>query len=182
MFDEIGEVYEGDTTTVLPTANNGVNGTWDPATINSDVLGSPYTYTFTPAIPNDVACASTAIVTMTIEVKTPATPSFAQVAPICFGESLEGLPTTSLNGATGTWNPTLDNTQTTTYTFTPTDIVRFTTTTMTIEVNPIVTPTFSFATMYCKSDDIADNLPLISDNDITGTWNAVVINLSLIHI
>ncbi len=178
MFDEIGEVYEGDTTTVLPTANNGVNGTWDPATINSDVLGSPYTYTFTPAIPNDVACASTAIVTMTIEVKTPATPSFAQVAPICFGESLEGLPTTSLNGATGTWNPALDNTQTTTYTFTPTDIVRFTTTTMTIEVNPIVTPTFSFATMYCKSDNIADNLPLISDNDITGTWNAVVINTS----
>ena len=60
------------------------------------------------------------------------TPTFTQVAPICAGETLAALPTTSNNGVTGTWSPALDNTTTTTYTFTPTGCG--TSTTMTIAV------------------------------------------------
>ncbi|MFN7014554.1 MAG: lamin tail domain-containing protein, partial [Bacteroidia bacterium] len=67
---------------------------------------------------------------------TPVTPTFTQVAPICAGNTLSPLPTTSLNGVVGTWAPALNNTATTTYTFTPVDPGECgTSTTMTIVVN-----------------------------------------------
>jgi gliding motility-associated-like protein len=47
-------------------------------------------------------------------------PIFTQVAPICAGDALTPLPTTSNNGIVGSWSPALDNTMTSTYTFTPT--------------------------------------------------------------
>ena len=47
------------------------------------------------------------------------TPTFTQVDPICNGDVLAALPTTSNNGVTGTWSPAIDNTATTTYTFSP---------------------------------------------------------------
>ena len=60
------------------------------------------------------------------------TPTFTQVAPICSGDILAALPTTSTNGVSGTWAPPLDNTTTTTYTFTPSGCAS--STTMTIAV------------------------------------------------
>ncbi|MBL7884963.1 MAG: T9SS type A sorting domain-containing protein, partial [Bacteroidia bacterium] len=47
------------------------------------------------------------------------TPTFTAVTPICAGETLTALPTTSNNSITGVWSPALNNTTTTTYTFTP---------------------------------------------------------------
>lgn len=63
-------------------------------------------------------------------------PVFTQVPPICAGAPLAALPTTSNNGITGTWTPAINNTVTTTYTFTPTVGQCATTATMTITVNP----------------------------------------------
>ena len=74
---------------------------------------------------------------MTITVNPNITPIFAQVAPICSGATLAALPTTSTNSITGTWSPALDNTATTTYTFTPTAGLCATTATMTITVIPL---------------------------------------------
>ena len=73
-------------------------------------------------------------------------PAFTQVAPICTGDTLAALPTTSTNGVAGTWAPAIDAAVTTTYTFTPTSNVCTGTATMTIVVNvkPIVQ--FLFAT------------------------------------
>src|SRR3989442_15790788 len=85
------------------------------------------TYTFTPTAGQ---CATTA--TMTITVNANVTPTFTQVAAICSGATLTALPTTSLNGITGTWSPALNNTATTLYTFTPTAGQCATTATMTI--------------------------------------------------
>jgi hypothetical protein len=70
-------------------------------------------------------------------------PTFTAVAPICSGATLSALPTTSSNGITGTWSPALDNTATTTYTFTPTAGQCATTTTLVITVNPNILPTFN---------------------------------------
>lgn len=67
------------------------------------------------------------------------TPIFTQVTPICSGETFT-LPTVSDNGISGTWSPAINNTQTTTYTFTPLVGQNATTATMTVVVNP--TPTF----------------------------------------
>lgn len=71
------------------------------------------------------------------------TPTFTQVAPVCSGNVLAPLPTTSNNGVTGVWAPPVVNTATTTYTFTPTNPFLATTTTMTIVVNPKPILTFS---------------------------------------
>jgi hypothetical protein len=87
---------------------------------------------------------------LTITVNPTVTPTFTAVAPICSGASLSALPTTSNNGITGTWSPALNNTQTTTYTFTPTAGQCATTTTLTITVNPstINTTTISACDSY----------------------------------
>jgi hypothetical protein len=76
---------------------------------------------------------------ITIAVNPNVTPSFTQVSPICSGATLNALPTTSTNGITGTWSPALNNSATTTYTFTPTDGQCATISTMTIMVNNLNT-------------------------------------------
>ena len=73
--------------------------------------------------------------------------------PICSGDPLSPLPTTSNNGVTGTWSPALDNTITTTYIFTPTGGQCATSTTMTITVNPVDNASISYSSgSYCLTD------------------------------
>jgi|LauGreSuBDMM15SN_2_FD.fasta_scaffold02887_2 uncharacterized protein (TIGR02145 family) len=71
------------------------------------------------------------------------TPTFTQVPAICSGAALSALPTTSNNAVTGTWSPALNNTATTTYTFTPTAGSCDSTATMIITVNPKIDPVLS---------------------------------------
>ena len=105
------DICSGATLAALPTtSNNGITGTWAPALNNTATT----TYTFTPAAGQ---CATTT--TLTITVNAAVTPTFTAVADICSGATLAALPTTSNNGITGTWAPALNNTATTTYTFTP---------------------------------------------------------------
>ena len=151
-------------------SNNGIVGTWSPATVDNTTSG---TYTFSPT-PNIGQCALSKtvqiIVNPTIAVFNPPIP------PICAGAFLAPLPTTSSNGITGSWSPPLDNTNTTTYTFTPAAGQCATTTTeIIIIVNPNITPTFSFVTSICENDT-APLLPTTSDNGITGTWNTPTIS------
>ena len=88
---------------------------------------SSATYTSTTLLNSDEitvqvtsACGTTALSNaVVINVNTIVDPAFTQVAAICSGASLSALPTTSNNGIDGTWFPALDNTATTTYTFTP---------------------------------------------------------------
>ncbi|MFN5031040.1 MAG: gliding motility-associated C-terminal domain-containing protein [Flavobacteriia bacterium] len=89
------------------------------------------------------------------------TPTFDAVAPICSGNPLSPLPTTSTNGITGNWAPVLDNTVTTTYTFTPTSGLCANTTTLSITVNPL--PTIS-----TQPQDI----PICESGSATMTANA----------
>jgi hypothetical protein len=98
------------------------------------------------------------------------TPTFSSVAAICSGDALSALPTTSTNGINGTWSPALNNTATTTYTFTPSGGQCTSTTTLTITVNPIVTPTFNAIADFCFGTT-APLLPGTSLNGISGTWS-----------
>ena len=152
----------------LPTtSNNGVTGTWSPAMNNTATT----TYTFTPTVGQ---CTITPA-TMTIVVN-PITAVFSPVAPICSGGILANLPTTSNNGVTGTWSPAMNNTATTTYTFTPTaGQCTVTPSTLTIAVNPNVIPTFTVITPICSGSAIPI-LPVISNNLITGTWNPTTVS------
>ena len=118
-------------TPLLPTVSlEGIAGIWLPAFIDTSATGV-YMYTFTPY---SGQCASST--TMTILVNPNDIPTFNPVAPICAGDVLTALPLTSTNGITGTWSPALDNSTTTTYTFTPDAWQCATTATLTITVNP----------------------------------------------
>ncbi|WP_310558587.1 immunoglobulin domain-containing protein, partial [Flavobacterium sp.] len=167
LFTQVAPICSGQTLTPLPlTSNNGVTGTWSPLLDNTVTT----TYTFTP----DAGQCTVNPATMTIIVNPPQA-LFTQVAPICSGETLAPLPTTSNNGVTGTWSPILDNTATTTYTFTPTaGQCTVNPVTMTIIVNPIEA-LFTLVAPICLGETLAP-LPTTSNNGVTGTWSPVLDN------
>ena len=167
-FTAVSPICIGDTLAALPTtSNNSINGTWSPALDNTTTT----TYTFTPSAGQ---CATTTTLTINVN-STPATPTFTAVTPICSGAALAALPTTSNNSITGTWSPAIDNTVTTTYTFTPTAGQCATTTTLSITVDSNVTPTFTTVAPIC-SGDVLVALPDTSNNNIVGTWSPAINN------
>ncbi|MBK9398192.1 MAG: hypothetical protein IPN55_13515 [Saprospiraceae bacterium] len=117
----------------LPTTSlNGINGTWSPAIDNT--MTTTYTFTPTPGL-----CASNT--TLSITINQPTIPTFTAPPSYCAGAAIPALPTTSLNGVNGTWSPAIDNTMTTTYTFTPTAGQCASTTTLSITINHKLYPT-----------------------------------------
>ena len=168
-FTAVAPICSGTALAALPTtSNNGINGTWSPAINNTATT----LYTFTPTAGQ---CATTT--TLTISVNPSITPTFAAVAPICSGAVLAALPTTSTNGISGTWSPAINNIATTLYTFTPTVGQCATTTTLTITVNPSVTPTFAVVAPICVGD-VLSPLPTISTNGISGSWSPALNNMA----
>lgn len=166
-FNPVGAICAGDPITPLATTSlNGITGSWSPAPDNTTTT----IYTF---LPDSGQCASTT--TMTITVHQPTTPTFASVAPICQGEILNPLPTTSLEGIPGTWSPALDNTETTTYTFTPSGGQCIGTTTLTVIVNPAAVPTFNQVATICAGQEL-EPLPTTSLEGISGSWSPALDN------
>jgi gliding motility-associated-like protein len=151
----------------LPTtSNNAINGAWSPALNNTTTT----LYTFTPTAGQ---CANTT--TLSITVNSGIIPTFTAVPPICTGETIAALPTTSNNAINGTWAPAINNTSTTIYTFTPATGQCANTTTLTITVNTGVTPTFTAVPPICAGGVISP-LPTTSTNAINGTWSPVLNN------
>ena len=176
-FNAIGPLCQGVVAPILPaTSNNGVSGTWNPALINTSAVGT-VVYTFTPA---NGQCATAATLSVTINAQL--TPVFTQIGPLCQNAPAPGLPLTSNNVITGTWNPAVINTSTTgttTYTFTPNAGQCGALTTMDIVISTQVTPTFTQIGPLCQNAT-APALPTTSNNGITGTWSPAVINTSTI--
>ncbi|MEA3447512.1 MAG: CUB domain-containing protein, partial [Bacteroidota bacterium] len=79
------------------------------------------------------------------------TPTFNAVGPYCDGDAIPALPTTSTNGITGSWSPAIDNTTTTTYTFTPDADQCAYTTTLDIVISSSITPTFDPIGPICET-------------------------------
>jgi len=159
-------ICKGDTSYTLPLiSDNGVTGTWSPAFNNQN----SEQYTFTP---NPWECAKS--VKRVVLVDLEKIPVFTQVAPICQDGTFV-LPTTSLNGVSGTWSPPINNQMTIEYTFTPTPGQCATTNTMTVVVNTKTEPTFpNIPDSICK--DGTFTLPVTSQEGIIGTWSPAVVN------
>ena len=167
-FNAVAPICSGATLSPLPTTStNAITGTWSPAPNNTLTT----TYTFTP---NAGQCATTATLMITVNASN-VTPTFTAVAPICSGAALAPLPVTSTNGITGSWSPALNNTLTTTYTFTPNTGQCASTAALTINVNPNVIPTFNAVPAICSGTILAP-LPPTSNNGITGTWSPALNN------
>lgn len=161
-FAPVAPICPGATLAALPTTSlNGIDGIWSPALNNMQTT----TYTFTPT--SGICVGST---TLTIQVLTPSiTPTFNAIPPICPNGTISPLPTTSLNGITGVWSPALDNTQTTTYTFTPDTGQCGVTTTLTIVVNPPLEVTVNNPTFCPGSSGTVVATPSIPGT-YTYTW------------
>ena len=169
-FTQIDDTCEG--TEVWPggspfqvVSNNGITGVWNPA---FDAFNTT-TYTFEP---DDDQCATTA--EMTVNIIPFTNPEFTQIDDTCEGAELT-LPTTSNNGTTGVWNPAFDAFNTTTYTFEPDDDQCATTAEMTVIVIPSIIPEFTQIDPFCYGATPTE-LPIISNNNIQGTWNPNIIN------
>ena len=163
-FTNPGPICSGTSFTLPTTSNNGITGTWTPAIDNTQTT----TYSF---IPDNAGCSAST--TLTVVVDNQAIPTFTNPGPICSGASFT-LPNTSNNGITGTWTPAIDNTQTTTYTFTPDNAGCAVSTTMTVAVNNQITPAFTNIAPVCSGTSFT--LPTTSNNGITGTWSPAIDN------
>ena len=130
-------------------------GGQDHGTVNVSP-GSTTTYTLT--VSNSTGCSGTDQVE--VIVISSITPTFDPIADICNGDAL-GLPSTSTNGITGNWSPGIDNTQTTTYTFTPDPGQCATTIDITVIVHPIETSTTNIT---------------ICDDLLPYSWNGLTFN------
>ena len=167
-FNPVAPICSGTVTSPLPTTSiNGIVGVWSPVLNTSATT----TYTFTPLVGQ---CATTTI--LTVVVGTDVIPFFTQIDAICSGTTLAPLPTTSLNGIIGVWSPALNNTATTTYTFTPVSGQCASIAAMTITVNPAAAlPIFNVVSPICIGGNLVP-LPTISVNEITGTWSPALNN------
>jgi hypothetical protein len=115
-------------------AISGVNNQSN-VTINWITLPGIITLT----VANSSGC--TATVTKTISAIPVINPTFNSIPSICSGLPINPLQTTSNNGITGTWSPVLNNTTTTTYTFTPSSGLCASTATLTVTILPPTNPT-----------------------------------------
>lgn len=172
-FGTGASICTGDAVPTLPTTSiNGITGTWNPAVVSN--TGSR-TYFFTP---DGGQCAIPVSYRLQVNPIIPPTFSFGTGFSICLNAPAPVLPATSANGITGTWDPaTVDNTKTGTYKFTSTSDPCAPPVTITITVNPWITPVFAFGT----SQSVCVNIPApvlanTSTNNITGTWNPAIVN------
>ncbi|MCC7333283.1 MAG: hypothetical protein IT232_11830, partial [Flavobacteriales bacterium] len=160
-----------------PGGNGPFTYSWTPATgLDNSTIANPTaspttTTTYTLTVTSGPGCSSTDQVTVTVNNTT--VPTFANPGPICSGAPLN-LATTSINGIVGTWSPAVNNTATTTYTFTPNAGQCGVQTTMQVIVNPKVDPTFTNPGPICSGDPLT--LPTPSNNGIPGTWSPAVNN------
>lgn len=172
-FNPVPALCQGQTPPPLQTtSNNGISGSWSPSSISTASAGTTI-YTFTPFAGQ---CSNTA--TLSVTVNPTLTPVFSSFGPYCQGETPASLPGISNNGVSGTWSPSAISTAspgTTIYTFTPSTGQCATTQTVSVTVNPTVTPTFTSYGPYCVGES-APPLPGISLNGINGSWSPASIS------
>ena len=170
-FNSVNPICAGATLAALPTSSTNatpITGAWSPALNNLATT----TYTFAPATGQ---CASNG--SLTITVNPIVIPTFTSVNPICSGATLAALPTSSTNATpiTGTWSPAPNNLATTTYTFAPTLGQCASNGSMSITVNPNVTPAFTQVPAICSGATLSA-LPTRSNNLINGIWSPALDN------
>ena len=157
---------------IVPTlpliSNNGISGTWLPNVISNQTSGS---YVFTP---NTGSCGLP--FTLNVTISNAINPTFSIANTFCQGAIVPTLPLLSTNGISGTWLPNvISNQNSGSYVFTPNAGSCGLPFTLNIMISPNVNPTFSLPTTFCQGASVP-TLPLISNNNISGTWLPNVIS------
>jgi gliding motility-associated-like protein len=175
LFANIGALCQNSVAPLLSNiSTNGISGTWSPPLISTNIIGNT-TFQFTP---NAGQCADTASLIVYILNGAPAI--FNIDSSYCVFASPSLLPTSSVNGISGTWNPATISTGSasqTNYTFTPLAGQCAIGTTISIDVLDSIPPSFFYFSTYCINE-----VPLVlepqSTNFYNGTWNPNSINTS----
>ncbi|MFN5417924.1 MAG: gliding motility-associated C-terminal domain-containing protein [Flavobacteriia bacterium] len=165
-FTQITALCQNSLAPNLPNpSNNGIFGVWN-TTISTASPGLT-DYFFTP---NAGQCAANA--TMSITVNPEITPIFDAISALCQNSLAPNLPNPSNNGIFGVWNTTISTVSAglTDYFFTPSSGQCAANATMSITVNPEITPTFAAIGNLCQNATQVD-LPSSSTNNIFGTWD-----------
>ncbi|GEM_PF-1438114 len=121
---------------------------------------------------NNPCCALNIMQEIILAPQTTDTPLFAPMGPYCSGAVMVPLPLTSINGVTGTWSPALNNTATTTYTFTPSPAQCATDTSMTIQINPAPNGTDTVTICYGDAYTFNGITYTVSNYSATDTFPA----------
>ncbi len=175
-FDPIGPLCLNDEPPVLPVeSTNGITGIWEPAIVSTATVGIRG-YTF---IPDEGQCAIPVVIP--IEVVDEIEPVFAQLGPFCLNSIPPELPLQSDNNITGTWSPAVIQTGTTgigSYTFTPDPGQCAIAFIIEIEITDEIVPEFDLDILLCLNET-PPQLPLMSSNNITGTWNPATVDTSV---
>ncbi len=150
----------------LPTtADNGIEGTWEPEEISED----NFTYLFTPA----TDCSEETSIVISFEAEEE--PIFNLPSEICEGESFE-FPTTSENGISGSWSPEFDAENSAEYTFTPNE--EFCASTVIVNIE-ITTQNLSSIENQIPGDlelECNQELPEVPEIDLTEVCGVAEIN------
>ena len=147
-------------------SDNGIKGLWNPATIETGVLGT-ITYTFTPD-PGQCAVPVSIDIEVTEEIK----PLFAKFGPFCLNNVAPKLPLVSDNNISGKWNPEIvetDKVGTFTYTFTPNPGQCAIPVTIDIEISNEIQPVLAEIGPFCLNS-VPTELPDVSENGVSGIW------------
>lgn len=154
---------------------SGSLGSANGAYVNYSANGTATYLNYGCVIPFTIPTA-----TVTLTAPAPVNPAFNPIAPVCQGATAPRLPDSSTNvpSVRGTWSPSVINTAasgTTVYTFTPAAGQCANTATLTVTVNPRVTPSFTLVAPICINGTVAA-LPTTSNNGIPGTWTPAINN------
>ena len=165
-------ICSGQSTTL--TASGGTSYAWSSGLGNTATTSAITTAgTYSVTVTGGNSCTNT--VSAIVVVNSNIVPSFTQISNYCSGEAIPNLLTTSINGITGTWSPAINNTATTTYTFTPSTGLCATIQTMSITITPNITPLFTQVGSYCSGATIPQ-LSISSTNGISGSWSPAINN------
>ena len=164
-FTPISAICSGDALSLPTTSTNAISGSWSPA-MTTQQLRLTRLHLMVDSVPSQ---------DLTVNVNAQTAPSFIPIAAICSGGDALSLPATSTNSISGSWSPAVDNTSTTTYTFTPDGGQCATSQDLTVNVNAQTPPIFTQILAACSGDFIT--LPFCSTNAISGSWS----QLRLIH-
>src|SRR5690606_13012002 len=100
--------------------------------------------------------------TLNVSVNPIITPIFTIATTLCSGTAAPILPSTSVNGITGTWSPSvISTTANGSYVFTPNTGQCSTTITLNVNVTNSITPIFAIADTFCSGSTVPI-LPLTS--------------------
>ncbi len=172
--DGLTDFCEGGSVNLTASLSSGI--TWSNTATSQQInvtTSGNYAVTFT----DGNGCTATSS-PFTVTVNPNITPSFAPVSPICSGSTLSSLPIADGFGITGTWSPAMNNTQTTTYSFTPNSGQCANMGSLTIVVNPNpATPTISAdgPLNFCEGD----NVVLTSSASSGNSWSNSTSNQSI---